>query len=179
LAAVIVACIVGSFIVVGILAAIAIPVFLNQRAKSEAAATTVSIPEQAAGLTRLHDARALQLEQQLRNQPGPPEVGVYGAGTSIRAAVAVTRHSMTSRDVNEFLAGAEGSFHHQGLGQVAFSDVDPGRLGGTMRCSATASTFSVCVFADHGAYGTVTLFGAMTGHNEVAKAVREAVEHRS
>lgn len=178
-ALIVVSIVVGTIIVMGILAAIAIPVFLEQRAKSEAAATTVAIPDQLLDLTRLHDARAVQLEQQLRSQPGNPEAGVYGVAGSVRATVSVKRQRMSSGDERDFMTGAESSFQNQGVGHVIFSDADPGRLGGFMRCATVSSpTFSVCLFADHGAYGSITLFGDRAGRDDVAVSVREAVEHR-
>ena len=171
---------VGSFVLVGILAAIAIPVFLNQRAKSVAAATTVSIPTQVVGLTRLSDARSLELEQQLKNQPGQPEAGVYGVQGSVRAAVTVSRHAMSTVDINSFLSGAESNFQNKGLGAVSFADVNAGHLGGVMRCATvTLPHVTVCMFADHGAYGTVILYGPAAGQSGTARSVREAVEHRA
>jgi hypothetical protein len=170
---------VGSFVLLGILAAIAIPVFLNQRAKGEAAATTVTIPAQVVGLSRLTDAQSLRLEQQLKNQPGQPQVGVYGVQGSVRAAVAVSRHAMTTADINSFLSGAESSFQNKGVA-VSFSDAPTGHFGGVMRCATVAVPHvTVCLFADHGAYGTVSLYGPSAGRSDTALAVREAVEHRA
>jgi hypothetical protein len=175
-----IASVIGGFILLGILAAIAIPVFLNQRAKAEAAATSVSIPTQVVGLARLTDARSLQVEQQLRQQPGQPAVGVYGVNGSVRATVAVSRQAMSGADDAAFLQGAERGFQNQGVGQVFFTAVDAGRLRGLMRCATVVSPqFSVCVFADHGAFGSISLYGSLTGRTDVALSIREAVEHRS
>lgn len=160
-------------VVIGILAAIAIPVFLDQRNKAAAAHTSVVIPEQVVGLSRMHDARSQQLEEQLRAQPGTPEVGIYGVDGSVRAAVAVTRHAMTSSDERNFFAGAEGS------SEVAYAPAATGSLGGTMRCgTAPTRQFSVCLFVDRGAFGSITLFGELVGRTDTSVAIREAVEHR-
>jgi type II secretory pathway pseudopilin PulG len=169
----------GVLVIVGILAAVAIPVFLNQRAKAQAAATTISLPAQMLGLTQLHDARSLQMEQQLRQQPGQPHVGVYGMQGSLRAAVTISKRAMSPADRRSFLAGAE-SEDVPNAGSLSWSDVGPGRLGGVMQCAtATKLPFSICVFADAGAFGTITLFGPYTGRADVALALRESIEHRS
>jgi hypothetical protein len=176
LAALIAGTALAAILVVGILAAVAIPTFLQQRAKAEAANTTVVMPEQVVGLTRLHDARSLQLEQQLRAQTGLASVAVYGESGEISVAVAVDKHLMSDGDLRNFLAGVDqGS---QGR-VVHVTDVSPGRLGGVMRCAtSTTSQFSICMFADHGAYGSIVLSGKLIGRTDTAVAIREAVEHR-
>ena len=169
----------GAVLLVGILAAVAIPVFLQARDRAQAANTSVVMPEQVVGLSRLHDTRSLQMEEQLRAQPGNPVVGVFGSAGSVRAAVAVTRHSMSSQDQRDYFAGAETAWQSQGTSQMTFTPVDPGSLGGAMRCgTAQSQQFTICLFVDPGAFGTITLFGELAGSTDTPVAIREAVEHR-
>lgn len=78
-------------LVVLILAAIAIPVLLNERGKTEAARTTLSFPPSAADFRRLDDAATRRLTAQLLAQPlpGTRQAAVYGevTATALRSAV--------------------------------------------------------------------------------------------
>jgi hypothetical protein len=181
-ALIIVAAVVGTVIVVGILAAIAIPVFLNQRAKAEAARITVSAPATVGGWTRLTDPTSRAIEQQLLAAPGPGTrvAGVYGSGGRKQAFFSAGHVAMSFADRRDFLAGAEsGAARSTELGGAVFIDADPGVLGGRMRCTSLATgNVTVCLFADAGAYGSVTVFGSVNQGVTLARTVREAVEHR-
>jgi type II secretory pathway pseudopilin PulG len=178
-----VAIVLGTLVIVGILAAVAIPVILNQRAKSEAARITVAAPAKVAGWSRLTDAASLELEQQLISTPGPGThvAGVYGTGGLKRAFFTASHAQLSFADRRGFLAGAEnGAARTPEFTQVAFFDSDPGPLGGSMRCATlTANRVTVCLFADAGAYGTVTVFGPVDQGPISARTMREAVEHRA
>ncbi|MDP9182512.1 MAG: hypothetical protein M3P04_07025, partial [Actinomycetota bacterium] len=97
----------GALVVIGILAAIAIPVFLDQRAKAEAAHTTVSVPGQVLGMPHLTDRISAEGERGMEGLPGPGDhvAGVYGTG-SVRVLVGVGQYHLTQRDQREFLDSA-------------------------------------------------------------------------
>jgi hypothetical protein len=179
--AIAVACAVGGLVILGILAAIAIPVFLDQRAKAAAAGITVTIPETIGGYDRLHDASATALERQLLSPdtPGHGTAAVYGTNGHIAASVSIWTHPMTSRARAQFLAGAERGAATQGDGKLsAFTDADPGSLGGQMRCAQLSNVVTLCMFADAGAYGSLMVGQPLTSGAAFAVQMREAVEHR-
>lgn len=170
---------VGAAFLLLIVAAVAIPVFLHQRAKATAARTTVQMPATAAGLVRLTDATSLRYEQHLLQAPTPGRhvAAVYGtAAGERRALVLAGTAAMTQQDQAEFLAGAE-----RGASKslpVPFKDVAPGKLGGSMRCGDDPSLqLAICVFADGGAYGAVDLLGSERDSTRAVE-IREQVEHR-
>jgi len=165
--------------VIGIVAAVAIPVFLNQRGKAAAAGTTVQMPGRAVGLVRLTDATSLRYEQQLLQvpTPGPHLAAVYGTATGQRRALVLAgKAAMSRQDQAAFLAGEE-----RGVANTVplrFHDVAPGKLGGSMRCGeAPERQLTICLFIDAGAYGTIDLLGSLRD-TRTAVALREQVEHR-
>ena len=166
----------GSLIIVGILAAIAIPVFLNQRAKAEAAAVHVAIPESAAGLQRLHTETASSIEQTLM-QPGTPGThyaAVYGTGGRMVASVGISTHTMLPGDRKAFLRGAKEGTSSGFVG--SFAPVDAGKLGGDFQCASAGKAGVICLFADAGSYGVVTVNRDYTTGVAMARQIREAVE---
>jgi hypothetical protein len=170
---------IGAVIVVGIIAAIAIPVFLNQRGKAVSAHTVVSIPPTAAGLPLRTDAASERLAQQLTvsAMPGEHLVGAYGGTTSPAALVTITKWFMSSQDQREYLAGAVRGA--QSTGRAApFHDASAGSLGGVVRCSA-AATVTVCFFADAAAYGTLVVSGTPEHAGRLVPQLRAALERRS
>jgi hypothetical protein len=168
---------VAGLFVIGILAAVAIPVFLDHRAKDEAARTTVSLPESIGGMARLTDANSAQLEEHLSSAalPGDHLAGVYGNGT-MRVAVGVTKKYMSFAEQRGFLAGAQREAQGDG---VTFADTDAGSLGGTMRCGSYTARVTTCLFVDAGAYGTVLVIDAAQDPIALARTARAAVEHRA
>ena len=170
----------GSIVVFGILAAIAIPVFLDQRAKGTAAQTTVSMPPTAAGLTLRTDAASQQLAEQLSvsSLPGNHLVGAYGGTTRPEALVTITKHYLSAADQNAYLAGAERGAQQSSGSPVQFEDIDAGALGGEVRCSSRA-TVTICFFADAGAYGSAVVLGIPERGTLLVPQLRAAVEHRT
>lgn len=170
---------VAGLVVLGILAAIAIPVFLNQRAKSEAEGITITLPAQIAAYPRMTGAQDEQVQSLVAGLP--PEAGTaqgaaYGVGRAMVIVIA-GRHVMLPKDRTDYLDGVTRSEARNGVTQVS---VDPGPLGGQMRCGAASDgTRTDCAFADAGAYGVIDV--ATTGPEAVALVlqVRAAVEtHR-
>lgn len=168
----------GALVIVGILAAIAIPVFLNQRAKAEAAAVHVSMPESAAGLERLHGEVADRVEQELM-QPGTPGThyaAVYGTGGRMVAAIGISTHVMRPGDRDAFLRGAKSGTSFGFVG--SFARVDAGKLGGDFECASAGPTGVICLFTDPGAYGVVTVNRDYSAGVTLARQLRESVERR-
>ncbi|MDX6225578.1 MAG: hypothetical protein QOE64_1954 [Frankiales bacterium] len=176
-----VACAVGGLVILGILAAVAIPVFLNQRAKAEAARTTVTLPEALVGYDRMHDVTATALEQQLLSPdtPGHGVAAVYGTNGHVAASVAIWTHPMTPRARDRFISDAErGAFESSHGELTSFIDVDPGPLGGRMRCAGLSNSVTLCMFVDSGAYGSIMVARPIDRGGSVAQSMRAEVEHR-
>jgi hypothetical protein len=169
----------GSLIVVGILTAIAIPVFLDQRAKGAAEQTTVSIPSTAAGLALRTDAISESLVEPLRTAslPGTHLAGAYGGSTRPEALVTITKRYMSPEDQRDYMAGGAREAAKE-AGLEVTSPVPAGPLGGKARCCSSAS-MTICFFVDSGAYGTVVVFGTPERGLELLPQLRAAVEHRA
>ena len=170
----------GGLVILGILAAIAIPVFLNQRTKSLAAHTTVSIPATAAGLALRTDATSEQMAERLNvdSLPGHHLAGAYGGSTRPEALISVTKRLMSPGDQNDYLAGAVRGAEQASGTAVQFGDLEPGALGGRVTCSS-APTVTVCFFVDAGAYGSAVVLGTPERATQLVPQLRAAVEHRT
>lgn len=166
----------ATLVVVGVLAAIAIPVFLQQRDLSRR--TTLSVPDQVMGIPRSTDAVGAASEARMQALPGPGDhvAGAYGTGTT-RVLVGVARYHMGPEAQAAYLRDAEKEATSQA---VQLHGVAAGRLGGSMRCGAsTVAPLTLCVFVDGGSYGVVVVTGAGTDPTGTARAAREAFVHRT
>lgn len=165
---------VGGFFVLVMIAAVVLPTFLDQGERGLVARTTVSIPEAVDGTPRMHGGMATQIERDLAGLPGPGQhlAGVYGTGALPSFAVTVAKAHMSASGRSAFMAGAQRN------GGVALVKVDPGALGGEMRCGPATEGSTVCVFVDPAAYGAIAVFGG-TDPAGTARAIRAAVEHRA
>jgi hypothetical protein len=170
----------GSIIIIGVLAAIAIPVFLNQRTQDLAAHTTVSMPPVAAGLALRTDAASEQLAQRLNvaSMPGQHLAGAYGGTARPEVLVAITKHHMSPGDQRAYLAAAVRGARQVSPTALDFEDVDAGSLGGEVLCSS-APAVTVCFFVDAGAYGSAVVVGTPDRATQLVPQVRAAVERRS
>jgi hypothetical protein len=161
----------GSLVLLGILAAIAIPVVLDQRGKSAAARTVVGVPDTLVGYPRMSGDIATQIEQHLKSAPGPGDhlAAVYGT-TLPAVAVSVTKQYMNPAQQRAFLRGVRST------SDVTLSERDPGVYGGTLECGTERSA-TLCVFVDSAAYGAVIVFDGDDPEATVRQA-RAAIEHR-
>jgi hypothetical protein len=170
----------AALVIVGILAAVAIPVFLSQRAKSEAAHITVSLPTQAAGYPRLTGSADVQIQQLVADVPhemGTPQGAIYGTGNTPRVVIIVGAHPMTTAVQKSYLGGVARSEQSSGLTQTA---VPAGSLGGQMQCGVSADrTRTDCAFADAGAYGVIDVAGSGADTIALVQQLRLVVEHHS
>lgn len=165
----------GVVVVLAVLSAIAVPVYLKHRDAQIAAHTTVSLPASAAGLPRLR--ATAQLEAMVANLPqlGPVQAGLYGKGTR-RVAVVASAHAFDEGDQRSFMTGVT-----QGMVQSRYRPVkvDAGPLGGVMDCTSSSTKTTTCVFADAGAFGSITVNASGPPALATVREVRSAVEHRS
>jgi hypothetical protein len=185
-AVVLVSVVVGT-LVVGLLAAIAVPVFLHQRADSLAAATTVSLPPSIENLSRVTGPDADSMLIAVMNQyPDPPPL-LQGAVYSDRdrhTLVVFTMKWTEALDADYrrgVIARFEAGVHRQPAGVHASdaADRDAGRLGGRMSCVTLTGTSigQACVAVDPAAIVVVYDFSPSLD-TDLPRRAREAVEHR-
>lgn len=164
-------------ILVGIMVAIAIPVYLNQHAKSTAAATTLALPAQVGTLVKLTDPASLSVASQLSaTLPKGYQVGVYGNPGHQRLIVYVyPRFLPPGADAAFVASSAEGAASNG----ISMHVVDPGSLGGKARCGELPGQAATqCVFADSAGAVGVLLGGTGPAAESEAVAIREQVEQR-
>jgi hypothetical protein len=157
----------------GILAAIAIPVFLSQRMKAEWSSTTVSLPADFNGQPRNTSASAQAVAKTFASGDIKSEdVGIYGAiGSTAVIIVAVKPAAPTSpegQDVER--ADLEQGFQAQG-GLRLTRQPDAGPLGDWLGCGANPQGVEVCL-----ATGTASLVAVITatGTGDPVAVIRQA-----
>ena len=178
----------AGFVAVCVAAAVVIPVFLASRDRSVWRSTTFSLPATALGHGRISGPVVDQMSAKLAlpwESYGldTPQVGAYGTVGVPSAAAVIVVHARKPMS-----AGARSSFMTGAVAGLAASppphEVDPGRLGGDMRCSDQSSgpvSLTVCVSVDAAGAVAVAVVGMGNGDAAVAqaRALREVVEHRS
>jgi len=136
------------FVVLGILAAIAIPVFLSQRGKAEWQSTTVSLPASVAGQDRNTSAAATKLAAGFASEGVPVDsVGLYGplGPDSVIVIAMKTPRFETPQEQEDTQAGFERGFAARaGTGMTLTRQAEPGKLGGRLSCGSM-QTVQVCV----------------------------------
>jgi len=170
---------VGAIIMIGIMAAIVIPLFLSQRGHQIAERTVVSVPTDIEGMPPLADADSAAYVTKLTGMPGPGEHVTAGFGANgVEVYVGAARNEMSAADGDDFFAGVTRAerLHMPGL---AFREASSGSLGGRMTCSRMGSVDAVmCLFADEGSYGLVLVSGAGNDAERLAVVARESFVHR-
>jgi hypothetical protein len=178
-------------VILGILFAIAIPVFLNQRAKAQWQATKVVIPPSVAGLDRITDGSADSL---IKGMVGPTvtarDIGVYGTlGPKVVVVVALkSPKAMTeaaqARERAGFLQSAQSA-------RIPFTmpqQQDAGSLGGWFGCTSTptaaqpgaaSSAVTVCLATDQGSLFAAVIGPGVSDPADVARQARKATVTRS
>jgi hypothetical protein len=172
----------GSLVVFVVLAAVAIPVFLNQREKAAAALYTVDQPTTVEGFTLSHDALAQRMDDDALSDLSPKQAEtatalVYAdtAGKP-RLYVVVDRTGTLPARFADSVRAEERGFQQGTTTTLNFATVDPGTLGGLMQCATTGDS-TICIWADRGTAGVVAAFGLTDGVTADRQA-REAVVHR-
>ncbi len=166
----------GALVMVGMLAAVVIPQFLDGRDLSRI--TAVSAPDSVLGMPRLTDAVSAAAQERLLGLPGPGDhvAGVYGV-EQVRLLVGAARYRLGPAERRDFLEGASAEVGKNGM---ALHEVDAGALGGTFRCGTqTDGLMTLCVFVDGGSYGLVVLTGGSDDDVGTARSAREAFVRRT
>ncbi len=167
-----------AFVIVGIMAAVAIPVFLNQRAKAVAAAGTLSLPGSLGSRHQLTDpANEARMSQVAAQMPKGTKVAVYGATpTDPSLIVYIYQAHLSQVDQSSFLDGFEGAANSDAAGIHA---VDPGPLGGEARCQSSAKDeLTACMFVGPAGVVGVIVRETGVGAEQDALSIRAQVEHR-
>ena len=182
----------GGVLTLLIMAAVAIPVFLQQQARAVLGSTSVSLPPAVAGLPQVDDpAIRQQLAAQAaaiptcgcteplmltlyQDQAGTHRIVVM-AGKFTRPASASAQRSISDQTWLGLRDGAAGT--------VTFGppvDVDPGLLGGRVSCApiTAGTTGRACVSVDGASLVTMMEFAPTITDPTVPVSVREAVVHR-
>jgi hypothetical protein len=180
-------------LVVLILAAVAIPVFLHQRAQADLSATSVSLPPALAGMTEVDDPAT---KQQIADTvgsidtcscTGPLLMTVYvdNIGTHRVVVAAGKFSSAASASVQQSFSanmwvGIRDSAAEEGATVGPVVEADAGRLGGTMSCAPITAdaTGRVCVSVDRTSFVMMMEFGP-TIDPTLPVIVRESVVHRT
>jgi len=150
--------------------------------------TTLTAPDQAAGL-RLDDSQqamdtadylrtALAADLGLRSGLG----AVYADPAASSRSIIIVGGTGLMRSPEKDLGRAFDLFADGGSQVSGVHDVDPGALGGVMRCGTLSSTggdMAVCGWADHGALA-IAMFPGRTADESapVLRDLRSAIQHR-
>jgi hypothetical protein len=180
-------------LVVLVLAAVAVPVYLHQRAQADLSATSVSLPPAVAGLTEVDDpATQQQLADAVRSidtcgctEPLLMTLYQDNSGTH-RILVATGKFSSaaSASDQRSFSVNMWAGIRDGAAGEAATVgptvESDPGRLGGTMSCAPITAdaTGRVCVSVDRTSFVMMMEFGPAIDPT-LPVIVRESVVHRT
>jgi hypothetical protein len=170
----------AALMVILVLLAIAIPVFLNQRHKAQAASYSVVSPRVIDGFTPDLRAAAIDFERSTIARLPAAEAArttvlVYNDSTGRVLNIVVVHEAVLPGRVDTVVRGEQQGLERSTGRSYAFAEVAPGALGGAMRCASVRAGVTTCLFADQGTYGSVSV--PMIGAEGVdeARRVREAV----
>ncbi len=173
------AVVVAALFVVGVVAAVAIPVFLNQRVRAEWRATTVALPDTFDGARRLEVAGGAELRQAAPEEAASADLATYvtGSRTTYLVLGVKTKDPMTAEDQTdarrEMLAGMSASGVTMDL-----TEADAGNLGGWFGCGPIEGTpASACVATDSASAVLVVMRGSQDVTGD-ARRMRETVVRR-
>jgi hypothetical protein len=174
---VVAAVVVTSIVVMGIISAIAIPVFLAQSMRSEWRATTYVLPESFDGMDRTEVPPAM-VPDVAGQVTGPIQVAYYQRGTTAYFVVAAKgKEPLTTEDQLSARRGFVGGMAQNGV-SLSLTEQDAGRLGGWFGCGThTATGATACLATDHAGIVMVVATGSADPAGE-ARKLREAVEKR-
>jgi hypothetical protein len=174
--------VVGSFVVLSVLVAVAVPVFLSQRAKAHVAATRIVLPDTVLGLPRQRDFEASHEAQLLAQAPAGAQLAVYaGPGGSPALFVVVVKGTLphSAADQAQFWSSFERSLQQEdGMAGVQLVDRSTGAYGGRFACGSTSGR-TVCAATDDVVQFSVLANGAVPGGTDAVASVRAQVEHQT
>ena len=146
-----------------------------------AASTQVSMPSSLLGQPRVQDETTEALRSMFAPLQAelPMQFAVYGSSANPAVMVGAARGRMDGDAREAFWAGVERSYDAS-LPGGGLQKVDPGRLGGEMRCATVPQGPGVtaCIWVDPGSMGVILLTG-QPGGARTAVQVRETVERRT
>jgi hypothetical protein len=135
-----------------IMSAVAIPVFLNQRAKAQWQATRVTIPQTFEGADRNTGAAAKQFASDFSTASGigSDAVGVFGPVNTQAVIIMAVKSGAPWSDAEQAAQrrGFVQGFTSQDQTLTTPVQVDPGRLGGWAGCGLTSSGIHICFATD-------------------------------
>jgi hypothetical protein len=186
------ALVVGGVVAVGGIGAAAIAIFVASRSThhhapaipADAATVVLSAPDTIGSLTSLGDTRfVIETKQKLTAAGGVLAshdhlVAEYtGNGGPERVVVLALKGPWTDADQEKAMSGASALV--SAGGPVQLLEFPAGSLGGSFSCGTVAANMTeLCVFSDPDAVGWLLVGNADTDPVTVARAVREAIEHR-
>jgi hypothetical protein len=190
--AIVAICVPAALVVLGILAAVAVPVFLNQRDKAVAAATTVAMPPQINGMATSANASVrAQVQDLFSKMPActcfdPPVSSVYvdtGSSHVVVVGAAKVNNRFSADNRADFVRGFWSSARSSSGAQVgAVTDQDAGSLGGSLSCAPLlgGATGQICVAVDAGSYFfVVDIYRVGKVDPGLPVIAREAIVHRT
>jgi hypothetical protein len=164
-------------VILGILAAIAIPVFLNQRAKSQWQATRVVLPGSVAGLDRITGAQADALIKSMAEPPiEAKDVGVYGTlGPNVVLVMAIK----STAAMTEAHQALEREAFFKGMESTGYSltKLNAGPLGGWFGCTPVVPakpTVTICMATDQGSIFSAIMGPGVINPEQIAQQARTA-----
>jgi hypothetical protein len=167
-----------SIIGIGVVSAVAIPVFLSQRMKAEWRSTTIALPATFDGGTRT-DVPSSAIPQVPDDVIEPLQVAGYRTGDGATLVVGLTkaRRPMTDQDQAEARRGVVAGMAMRDV-QLTLTESDPGQLGGWFGCGAvTGNPATACVATDHAGIVMIVVAGSDAPVAD-ARRLREASVHR-
>jgi hypothetical protein len=180
-----------SLFIVLVLAAVAIPTFLEQRDRERAEATTTfAWPATIEGLPQSTDMEELASLQDatvsnLPTEARDPQSSIYTDGTTRRIVLvsAFFPRPAGRADMRDLFAGFEDGLASNPPPGVTMSepfDREPGRLGGRIRCATMSGALSgqFCMAADSASMLTIVDVSPGTPDPDLPRRVRETVVRR-
>jgi hypothetical protein len=180
--------VIGGFltaIVALFVAAVAIPVFINQHAKAEWQATTVTLPASIAGHDRLtgRDAKSV-IKAMVSDSVTAKDIGIYGTvGPDVIIVIAMkSEDPMSSQrqeaERAEFTKGFGEGFG-EGKALTMKHEDDSGKLGGWFGCGSATAEMHVCLATDKSSMFSVIMGPGITNSTQIGLRAREATVSRS
>jgi hypothetical protein len=184
--------VVVGFVIIAVLAAVAIPVFLDQRAKATAAGSTIPeapaivLPATVEGLSRSTDPEVqARMQSLLRGLPSAVSDGqgaIYTDGSAHTIVLMSARfaHRVGPAEMSNVMAGFDNGLVSNAPPGVTMSkpfDREPGRIGGRLRCATMSGAASgqVCMSADSTSMLSISAVSPGRPDPDLPLRVREAV----
>jgi hypothetical protein len=173
-------------VVLGVVAVVAVPVFLAQRGKATYQATRLVLPSAVEGLPRNTALKVAGITKQVQvdsdaTMPGVFTVSGMGYGSTGQGRAAIVVVAAAKRPLT---ADEQATLRHGTIAQMArqgekITAESPGRLGGSFDCLVRGSS-TTCIALDPAGLFTITVgHGNAKTQVETARRIRESVELRA